>query len=133
MLCGIPPFYDVNIDKMYEFIKHAQLRFPSKYKISADAQDLISKLLVRDQSQRLGSKGGLNEIRAHSFFKSINFELVLQKKLPAPFIPTILDKYDVNNFDSNFTDEYPEFNSTLLEKKKDLIKINQELFKEFSG
>ena len=44
MLCGIPPFYSDNIDRMYELIKLSELRFPKKIKISMDAQDLISKV-----------------------------------------------------------------------------------------
>jgi len=32
MLCGIPPFYNENIDRMYELIKLSELRFPKKLK-----------------------------------------------------------------------------------------------------
>jgi len=46
MLCGIPPFYSENLDKMYEYIKNAELRFPKKIKISADADDLITKVTL---------------------------------------------------------------------------------------
>ena len=44
MLCGIPPFYNENLDRMYELIKMSDLRFPKKIKISADAQDIIIKV-----------------------------------------------------------------------------------------
>ncbi len=44
MLCGIPPFYNENLERMYELIKLAELRFPKKIKVSSDAQDLISKV-----------------------------------------------------------------------------------------
>lgn len=44
MLCGIPPFYNENLERMYELIKLAELRFPKKIKISSDAQDLITKV-----------------------------------------------------------------------------------------
>jgi len=44
MLCGIPPFYNDNLERMYELIKLCDLRFPKRVKISADAQDLISKV-----------------------------------------------------------------------------------------
>ncbi len=44
MLCGIPPFYNENLDKMYDLIKNAELRFPKKIKISSDAQDIITKV-----------------------------------------------------------------------------------------
>jgi len=46
MLCGIPPFYNENIEKMYELIKFAELRFPKKIKISSDAQNLIMKVTL---------------------------------------------------------------------------------------
>jgi serum/glucocorticoid-regulated kinase 2 len=46
MLCGIPPFYNENIERMYELIKLAELRFPRKIKISQDAQDIITKVLL---------------------------------------------------------------------------------------
>ena len=48
MLCGIPPFYNENIDKMYELIKGAELRFPKKIRISTDAQDIITKVTLID-------------------------------------------------------------------------------------
>jgi serum/glucocorticoid-regulated kinase 2 len=44
MLCGIPPFYNENLDRMYDLIKLAELRFPKKIKTSADAQDIITKV-----------------------------------------------------------------------------------------
>ncbi len=44
MLCGIPPFYNENLERMYELIKLAELRFPKKISISSDAQDLIKKV-----------------------------------------------------------------------------------------
>lgn len=44
MLCGIPPFYNENLDRMYDLIKGAELRFPKKIKISSDAQDIITKV-----------------------------------------------------------------------------------------
>ena len=45
MLCGIPPFYNDNLERMYELIKLCDLRFPKRVKVSADAQDLISKVI----------------------------------------------------------------------------------------
>ena len=44
MLCGIPPFYNDNLERMYELIKLCDLRFPKRVKVLADAQDLISKV-----------------------------------------------------------------------------------------
>jgi hypothetical protein len=44
MLCGIPPFYNENLERMYELIKLSELRFPKKVKVSLEAQDLIRKV-----------------------------------------------------------------------------------------
>lgn len=46
MLCGIPPFYNDNLERMYELIKLCDLRFPKRVKVSADAQDLIAKVIL---------------------------------------------------------------------------------------
>lgn len=81
MLCGIPPFYNENLERMYELIKMCDLKFPKKIRISAEAQDLITKLLDRNPSSRLGSKAGLSEIKSHPFFSGISFDLILHKKV----------------------------------------------------
>ena len=105
MLCGIPPFYCDNNEKMYELIIHAELRFPKKINVSEEAKDLLRKLLIKKQNNRLGSQNGFAEIRVHPFFASFNFDALLAKKLPAPFIPTLKSKIDVDNFDQEFTSE----------------------------
>jgi serum/glucocorticoid-regulated kinase 2 len=50
MLCGIPPFYNENLERMYELIKLAELRFPKKIKISSEAQDIITKVIYYSRS-----------------------------------------------------------------------------------
>jgi len=130
MLCGIPPFYNENIEKMYELIKFAELRFPKKIKISADAQSLITKLLNRSPESRLGSKSGLDEIMAHPFFANIDFNQVYERKLNSPFKPEVNNKLDVGNFSSEFTDE--EVDMSLIPKKNlEMVKKNQDKFKDF--
>jgi serum/glucocorticoid-regulated kinase 2 len=57
MLCGLPPYYNENLDRMYELIRLAELRFPKKTSLSNEAKDLITKvflnknLAVRQKSQ----------------------------------------------------------------------------------
>lgn len=46
MLCGIPPFYNENLERMYELIRLSELRFPKKIKLSTDAQDIIIKVIT---------------------------------------------------------------------------------------
>ena len=132
MLCGIPPFYCDNNEKMYELIIHAELRFPKKINVSEEAKDLLRKLLIKKQNNRLGSQNGFAEIRVHPFFASFNFDALLAKKLPAPFIPTLKSKIDVDNFDQEFTSE-DVVTSAIPEQNLEFIKRNQEQFKDFNS
>lgn len=130
MLCGIPPFYNENLERMYELIKLSELRFPKKIKISNEAQDIITKFLDRNQNTRLGSKQGLAEFKNHPFFSKIDFDLVFSKKINAPFVPELAGKADVRNFDEEFTNENID-QSLIGQKNLDMIKKNNDKFKDF--
>jgi serine/threonine protein kinase len=56
MLCGIPPFYNENTDRMYELIKVGELKFPKKIKVSNEAQDLIAKVINNKISSSTGTQ-----------------------------------------------------------------------------
>ena len=129
MLCGLPPFYVENLERMYELIKSGPLKFPKRISLSDDAKDVIKKLLERDTNKRLGNKG-IEEIKNHPFFKDIDFDLIIQKKITAPFIPSINDKTDVKYFDEEFTSE-DIGTSYIPEKNLDIINANQDKFKDF--
>ena len=129
MLCGLPPFYVENLERMYELIKSGPLKFPKRIQLSDEAKDVIKKLLERDVNKRLGNKG-INEIKEHPFFKDIDFDLIVQKKIPAPYIPNINDKTDVQYFDEEFTSE-EVINTYIPEKNLDIINANQDKFKDF--
>ena len=131
MLCGIPPFYNENLERMYELIELAELKFPKKIQISKDAQDIISKLLNKNPETRLG-KHGIAEIKSHPFFATIDFDLVFKRTLIAPFKPTIESDQDVRNFDEDFTTEDITAQSVIQANGLDLIKKNQDKFKDFN-
>ena len=131
MLCGIPPFYCDNTEKMYELITKAELRFPKKIQISQNAKDLISQLLIKKQDKRLGSKGGFEEIKKFHFFDSIDFDALYHKKIPAPFKPALNGSLDLQNFDSEFTSQ-DTVASAIPERKLEYIKRNQDKFEEFN-
>jgi len=105
MLCGMPPFFDSNQQRMYHLILNAPLRCPSY--ISDEAVSLLSGLLQRNIANRLGSgPTDAEEIKQHPFFKHLNFDMVYNKQYEPEFIPP-KSRYsvDVQNFDANFTRE----------------------------
>jgi serum/glucocorticoid-regulated kinase 2 len=132
MLCGIPPFYSDNTEKMYDLITHADLKFPKKIPVSDNSKDLIRKLLVKKQDNRLGAKSGFDEIRVHPFFSGFDFDALIKKTIPPPFKPQLSGSLDVRNFDAEFTSE-DVVTSAIPEKNLEFIKRNQEQFNEFNA
>ncbi|XP_068604275.1 serine/threonine-protein kinase Sgk3 [Brachionichthys hirsutus] len=103
MLFGLPPFYSRDTHEMYHNILHKKLAM--RPGTSSTAWSLLQGLLEKERTQRLGSTDDFNEIRAHIFFSSINWDDLVQKTIPTPFIPKVSSYSDVTNFDPEFTDE----------------------------
>ncbi|XP_049834560.1 serine/threonine-protein kinase Sgk3-like isoform X2 [Schistocerca gregaria] len=67
---------------------------------------LRKELLHKDNQQRLGSGyRGFDEVKLHSFFDSVDWELLLAKKIQPPFNPNVSDVLDLHNIDPEFTCE----------------------------
>ena len=60
-------------------------------------------MLMKDRQQRLGQNNDLDDILMHPFFKGLDIEALLQKKIKAPFIPSILHNRDLRHFDQEVT------------------------------
>jgi serum/glucocorticoid-regulated kinase 2 len=131
MLCGVPPFYLENLDKMYEMIQNTEVTFPSNIYLSYEAKDIIYKLLKKDVRERLGYVSGIVEVKNHPFFKGIDFHEIELKRVESPFIPQIDNNTDVQNFDETFTKEDVE-TSYIQKNSMDIIKANQHKFDDFS-
>lgn len=81
MLCGVPPFFHDELEKIYKKILKKDLEFPKKPEISREAKDLLCKLLDRNVNTRLGAKMGFYEIKEHPFFSKLDFEKILAKEV----------------------------------------------------
>lgn len=87
-MTGLPPFYDENTNEMYRKILSDPLRFPEE--VGSEARSLLTQLLNRDPSKRLGVNGA-QEIKNHPFFsRHIDFKKMWQKKVPPPFKPAVV-------------------------------------------
>ncbi|XP_022242140.1 protein kinase DC2-like [Limulus polyphemus] len=102
MLAGYPPFFDDNPFAIYEKILAGKLDWPRH--IDPVAKDLIKKLLVQDRTKRLGSmKNGADDVKRHRWFKGINWDDVLNRRVKPPIVPKVKSDGDTGNFD-----DYPE-------------------------
>ena len=101
MLTGMPPFYSRNRDRLFQKILKAELKFPRF--LSSEARNLLESLLDRNSDSRLGSGGDAEQVKSHAWFDGLDWDLLLQKKITAPFKPNINLPTDTGNFDSEFT------------------------------
>lgn len=59
----------------------------------------------------------------------MDWEGLVQRKVPPPFVPIIAAKDDVSNFDSEFTTEAPTL--TPPRERRALSRKEQDFFKDF--
>ena len=50
--------------------------------MSGELKDLLRQLLQRDPSVRLGTQGGAEEVKAHPFFRNVDWALLRWAKAP---------------------------------------------------
>uniref|UniRef100_A0A8C6SK81 non-specific serine/threonine protein kinase n=1 Tax=Neogobius melanostomus TaxID=47308 RepID=A0A8C6SK81_9GOBI len=102
MMCGRLPFYNQDHEKLFELILMEEIKFPRT--LSSDAKSLLSGLLIKDPNKRLG--GGpddAKEIMRHSYFGTVDWQDVYDKKLVPPFMPQVSSETDTRYFDEEFT------------------------------
>jgi serum/glucocorticoid-regulated kinase 2 len=119
MMSGLPPFYDQNMQRMYDKILHAQLRFGAH--ITPDSKTILTGLLQRKVDDRLGSKGP-KEIMDQPYFSDLDFDKVLNKEYDPEFKPPNKNgDLDTSNFDLEFTSERPEDSHVVSNMSSDQI------------
>ncbi|KAG0282178.1 Serine/threonine kinase [Linnemannia gamsii] len=126
MLLSRAPFSGEEEDDIYDSILEDE---PSYENCGRHEQALLQSLLVKVPSHRLGSgPSDAEEIKAHAYFRNVNFDDVYHKRIRPPFMPKVKSKTDVSNFDTEFTSEAPGETPTDYR----LDNVEQDLFKGFS-
>ena len=82
---GVPPYDDADLERLADKICFDDL--PLRSEFSRDFSDLLLKLTHKVRTKRLGSKGGATQIKAHPFFKTVEWDKLLSRQVRAPFLP----------------------------------------------
>jgi len=65
------------------------------------ARDLISNCLAGDLSKRYGNTHrGSIEIFRHAWFAEVNWEMLVRKEIPAPYVPALRGDGDSSQFEA---------------------------------
>ncbi|KAK0846372.1 hypothetical protein LTS02_014926 [Friedmanniomyces endolithicus] len=104
LLTGSPPFGGNNHAKIQQNILKQKLQLP--YFLGPDAKDLLTRLLRKDPSKRLGGTNtkDLKTLKAHRFFRRIDWKKLERREVEPPIQPVITDPELAENFDNKFTD-----------------------------
>uniref|UniRef100_A0A6I8NI73 protein kinase C n=1 Tax=Ornithorhynchus anatinus TaxID=9258 RepID=A0A6I8NI73_ORNAN len=135
MMAGRSPFDiitdnpDMNTeDYLFQVILEKPIRIPRF--LSVKASHVLKGFLNKDPKERLGCQPqtGFSDIKSHTFFRSIDWDMLEKKQALPPFQPQITEDYGLDNFDTQFTSEPVQ----LTPDDEDVIKrIDQSEFEGF--
>uniref|UniRef100_A0A673HVV5 Serine/threonine-protein kinase N1-like n=1 Tax=Sinocyclocheilus rhinocerous TaxID=307959 RepID=A0A673HVV5_9TELE len=122
------PFPGDDEEEVFDSIVNDEVRYPRF--LSSEAIGIMRRLLRRNPERRLGSsEKDAEDVKKQPFFRNMNWEALLLRKLPPPFLPTIGGKEDISNFDEEFTTEAPTL--TPPREPRVLSRKDQDSFRDF--
>ncbi|XP_028943313.1 serine/threonine-protein kinase N2 isoform X4 [Antrostomus carolinensis] len=128
MLVGESPFPGDDEEEVFDSIVNDEVRYPRF--LSTEAISIMRRLLRRNPERRLGAgEKDAEDVKKHHFFRLIDWNALLAKKVKPPFVPTIRGREDVSNFDDEFTSEAPIL--TPPREPRILSEEEQEMFRDF--
>ncbi|XP_030665822.1 ribosomal protein S6 kinase alpha-2 isoform X4 [Nomascus leucogenys] len=106
MLTGSLPFQGKDRKETMALILKAKLGMPQF--LSGEAQSLLRALFKRNPCNRLGAgTDGVEEIKRHPFFVTIDWNTLYRKEIKPPFKPAVGRPEDTFHFDPEFTARTP--------------------------
>ncbi|XP_078265587.1 ribosomal protein S6 kinase alpha-3-like isoform X1 [Rhinoraja longicauda] len=107
MLTGTLPFQGKDRKETMTMILKAKLGMPQF--LSTDSQSLLRMLFKRNPGNRLGAgPDGVEEIKRHGFFSTIDWNKLCRREIQPPFKPAIGRPEDTFYFDPEFTAKTPK-------------------------
>ncbi|KAL0945819.1 hypothetical protein HGRIS_012105 [Hohenbuehelia grisea] len=84
MLTGRVPWFHDDLEILARQVVDSPLRFASEWGIDPVAKDFLHRCLRKPPSERLG----VDDMKCHPFFDDFDWPNMIDRLLPAPFIPT---------------------------------------------
>jgi serine/threonine protein kinase len=125
MLVGLPPFYSKDVQLMYKKILTTELKPPSN--VSQEACSLLFALLQRDPARRIQEA---RQIKAHPWFRGIDWDKLLAKEVPPPYVPPVKGKEEVTMIADEFKEQKVEMTQNSATMLSD---VQQALFRDFDS
>ncbi|XP_045203432.2 serine/threonine-protein kinase N2-like isoform X2 [Mercenaria mercenaria] len=129
MLVGESPFPGDDEEEVFDSIVNEEVKYPRF--LSTEAIAIMRRLLRRNPDRRLGSsERDAEDVKKQAFFRNLDWNELLMRRVKPPFVPTVRHPEDVSNFDDEFTQE-----KAVLTPAKDRRSLNledQDLFKDFN-
>lgn len=125
MAFGVTPFYNKSQNIMLKWIVNSDPAFNNSIIISKDLKDLITKCLEKNYKKRIGIEN-TGDIKNHSFFKHIDWNMVVNKKQEPPIKPNqIKNEFKVQDIqiDNN--------QLALSDRQIKILQENEEKFNKF--
>lgn len=97
LLTGSPPFQCDNMARLFNLIKQGRVWYPPS--MSGSARSLLEGLLRVNPASRLTAE----QAKAHPFFKSIDWDELLLRRVTPPIVPECAGRECTQNFDDGFT------------------------------
>eukprot|EP01088_Endostelium_zonatum_P011985 TRINITY_DN26150_c0_g1_i1.p1 TRINITY_DN26150_c0_g1~~TRINITY_DN26150_c0_g1_i1.p1 ORF type:complete len:490 (+),score=122.94 TRINITY_DN26150_c0_g1_i1:115-1584(+) len=97
MLSGLPPFYSEEVQNMYYNIINTQLVMPKG--TNEVTQSLLAGFLEKNPADRLSDP---DKIKAHPFFKGIDWDRLSRKECAPPFKPDVKSEDDISQIAPEF-------------------------------
>ena len=86
MTVGRPPFMHSDTYEIFKMILRQKISFPKGF--PSDAKSLVKHLTAHDLSKRFGNLiNGIEDVKTHRYFKTIDFKQLEKKQIPAPHMP----------------------------------------------
>lgn len=122
MLTGRAPFSTDDPQMVFSKIMYAPVEIPSSI-ADPDTRNILIGLLQRDPTQRLSSAA---VVKSQPYFKSIDWEKLLNKEIAPLYIPPVSGEADVSMVDPELLKEPP-----IIESSRTLSSEAQKQFNKF--